>query len=558
MATRRNAAKGRKARRQTAGHPYEAGLGRNAANHAPLTPVGFLARAASVAPRHVAIVHGHVRRSWAEVHRRCRQLASALRRHGVRRGDTVALMAPNIPAAYECAFGVPMAGAVLNAMNVRLDAATIAFMIDHGAARVVLVDTEFAPVVAEALRRARRKPLVVDIADPLGPADAPRIGGIEYEDFLASGDPDEPPLAPRDEWDAIALNYTSGTTGNPKGVVYHHRGAYLNAVGNVMVWNLPARPVYLWTLPMFHCNGWCFPWTIAAMLGTNVCLRRVEAGAILDAIAAEGVTHFCAAPIVLNMLANAPGRKRARGARKVEVMTAASAPPAAVIEKMERMGFHVTHVYGLTEVYGPAVVCEWDPAWNAASAEEQARLKARQGVRYPVLEGLMVGDPRTLEPVPSDGETIGEVFMRGHIVMKGYLRNPRATREAFRGGWFHTGDLGVMHPNGYIELKDRSKDIIISGGENISTIEVEDALYRHPAVLEAAVVARPDETWGETPCAFVTLKQGATASADDIIGFCRTLLARFKCPRSVVFGPLPKTSTGKIQKFVLRERARAL
>jgi fatty-acyl-CoA synthase len=450
-----------------------------------------------------------------------------------------------------------MAGAVLNAMNVRLDAATIAFMIDHGAARVVLVDTEFAPVVAEALKRARRRPLVVDIADPLGPADAGRIGSIEYEDFLASGDPDDEPLAPRDEWDAIALNYTSGTTGNPKGVVYHHRGAYLNAVGNVMVWNLPARPVYLWTLPMFHCNGWCFPWTIAAMLGTNVCLRRVEAGAILDAIATEGVTHFCAAPIVLNMLANAPEATRPASGRVVEVMTAASAPPAAVIEKMERMGFHVTHVYGLTEVYGPAVVCEWDPAWNAASAEEQARLKARQGVRYPVLEGLMVGDPRTLAPVPSDGETIGEVFMRGHIVMKGYLRNPKATRAAFRGGWFHTGDLGVMHPNGYIELKDRSKDIIISGGENISTIEVEGALYRHPAVLEAAVVARPDETWGETPCAFVALKDGAQATAEEIIAFCRTQLARFKCPRSVVFGPLPKTSTGKIQKYVLRERARA-
>jgi fatty-acyl-CoA synthase len=557
MAKRRNAARERRTGRKAAPHPYEADLGRNAANHAPLTPVGFLARAAAVAPRHVAIVHGHVRRSWAETHRRCRQLASALRRRGVRRGDTVALMAPNIPAAYECAFGVPMAGAVLNAMNVRLDAATIAFMIDHGAARVVLVDTEFAPVVAEALKRARRRPLVVDIADPLGPADAGRIGSIEYEDFLASGDPDDEPLAPRDEWDAIALNYTSGTTGNPKGVVYHHRGAYLNAVGNVMVWNLPARPVYLWTLPMFHCNGWCFPWTIAAMLGTNVCLRRVEAGAILDAIATEGVTHFCAAPIVLNMLANAPEAARPASGRVVEVMTAASAPPAAVIEKMERMGFHVTHVYGLTEVYGPAVVCEWDPAWNAASAEEQARLKARQGVRYPVLEGLMVGDPRTLAPVPSDGETIGEVFMRGHIVMKGYLRNPKATRAAFRGGWFHTGDLGVMHPNGYIELKDRSKDIIISGGENISTIEVEGALYRHPAVLEAAVVARPDETWGETPCAFVALKDGAQATAEEIIAFCRTQLARFKCPRSVVFGPLPKTSTGKIQKYVLRERARA-
>jgi fatty-acyl-CoA synthase len=363
---------------------------------------------------------------------------------------------------------------------------------------------------------------------------------------------------PRDEWDAIALNYTSGTTGNPKGVVYHHRGAYLNAVGNVMVWSLPSRPVYLWTLPMFHCNGWCFPWTMAAMLGTNVCLRRVEAKAIFDSIAAHGVTHFCAAPIILNLLVNAPEHLRSKTSGVVEVMTAASAPPAAVIEKMERMGFHITHVYGLTEVYGPAVVCAWDPAWDAEPSETQAVLKARQGVRYPVLEGLMVGDPKTLDPVPTDGATIGEVFMRGHIVMKGYLKNPKATKAAFKGGWFHTGDLGVMHPNGYIELKDRSKDIIISGGENISTIEVENALYRHPAILEAAVVARPDDKWGETPCAFVTVKEGQSITAEEVIAFCRTQLAHFKAPRSVVFGPLPKTSTGKIQKFVLRDRARAL
>ncbi len=554
MATKRNAAKRRKTGARP--HPYESGLDANAANFAPLSPLGFIARAASVAPRHIAIVHGPIRRGWAETYRRCRQLASALHRHGVKRGDTVALMAPNIPAAYECAFGVPMAGAVLNAMNIRLDAATIAFMIDHGEAKVLLTDTEFAPTIAEALRRARRRPLVVDIADPLGPPGGARLGAIEYEEFLASGDADAPWSPPADEWEAIALNYTSGTTGNPKGVVYHHRGAYLNAVGNVMVWNLPSRPTYLWTLPMFHCNGWCFPWTIAAMLGTNVCLRRVEAKAIFDSIATEAVTHFCAAPIILNMLANAPEDMRARASGTVEVMTAASAPPAAVIEKMERMGFHITHVYGLTEVYGPAVVCDWNPAWDAESAEERARLKARQGVRYPVLDGLMVGDPKTLAPVPWDGATIGEVFMRGNIVMKGYLKNPKATRAALAGGWFHTGDLAVTHPDGYVELKDRSKDIIISGGENISTIEVENALYRHPSVLEAAVVARPDPTWGETPCAFVTLKEGASATADDIIAFCRTQLAHFKCPRMVVFGPLPKTSTGKIQKYVLRERVR--
>ncbi|MBL8699975.1 MAG: acyl-CoA synthetase [Alphaproteobacteria bacterium] len=565
MAAKRKAAKRRKAaargraaaQRPASRHAFDTGLDKNAANYAPLTPVTFLARAAATAPRHTAIVHGAIRRSWAETYRRCRQLASALRRHGVRRLDTVALMAPNTPAAYECAFGVPMAGAVLNAMNVRLDAATIAFMLDHGEATVLITDTEFAPVIAEALSLARRKLLVIDVADPEGPGGA-RVGTIEYEDFLAAGDAEDDWLMPRDEWDALALNYTSGTTGNPKGVVYHHRGAYLNAVGNVMVWNLPSRPVYLWTLPMFHCNGWCFPWTMAAMLGTNVCLRRVEAKAIFDAIRDHRVTHFCGAPIVLGLLINAPEEMRADPTHTVEVMTAASAPPAAVIEKMERMGFHITHVYGLTEVYGPAVVCEWDPAWNAEPAEARATLKARQGVRYPVLEGLMVADPATLEPVPSDGATIGEVFMRGHIVMKGYLKNPKATTAAFKGGWFHTGDLGVMHANGYIELKDRSKDIIISGGENISTIEIEGVLYRHPDVVEAAVVARPDEKWGETPCAFVMLRAGAKAGAEDIIAHCRRNLAHFKCPRTVVFGPLPKTSTGKIQKFVLRERARAL
>jgi fatty-acyl-CoA synthase len=537
--------------------PYARDLDKTAANYVPLTPLSFLPRAAHVFPRQVAIIHGSIRRTWAQTYARCRRLASALRGHGIRRGDTVALMAPNIPAAYEAAFGVPMAGAVLNAMNIRLDAAMIAFMLEHGETKVLLTDTEFAPVMREALKLCKRKILVVDIADPEGPG-GERVGSVEYEDFIATGDVEAPWVMPDDEWDAVTLNYTSGTTGNPKGVVYHHRGAYLNAVGNVLVWNLPSHAVYLWTLPMFHCNGWCFPWTLAAMAGTSVCLRRVESRAIFAAIRDHGVTHFCAAPIVLNLLVNAPEEERAQATHRVEVMTAASAPPAAVIEKMERMGFHITHVYGLTEVYGPAVVCEWHDEWNALSPDEQAVLKARQGVAYPVLDGLMVADPATLEPVPSDGKTIGEVFMRGNIVMKGYLKNPKATKAAFAGGWFHTGDLGVAHPNGYIELKDRSKDIIISGGENISTIEVEGVLYRHPAVLEAAVVARADETWGETPCAFVTLKAGAAATADDIIAFCRENLARFKVPRTVVFGALPKTSTGKIQKYVLRERTRSL
>ncbi|HEX2114941.1 MAG TPA: acyl-CoA synthetase [Alphaproteobacteria bacterium] len=538
-------------------NPYDSDLDRNPANYEPLSPLSFLPRAASIFPKRIAMIHGTIRRTWAETHLRCRRLASALAQRGVGRGDTVALMAPNIPAAYEAAFGVPMAGAVLNALNVRLDAAAIAFMLDHGEAKVLLTDTEFAPVIAKALKLAKRKPLVVDIADPMGPG-GERVGTLEYEELIEEGDPDFEMIRPRDEWDAIALNYTSGTTGDPKGVVYHHRGAYLNAVGNVLVWTMPRNPVYLWTLPMFHCNGWTFPWTLAAMAGSNVCLRRVESKAIFSAIREHGVTHFCGAPIVLNLLINAPEEERRVMKGKVEVMTAASAPPAAVIEKIERMGFHITHVYGLTEVYGPAVVCEWHDEWNQLPMDEQASLKARQGVRYPVLEGLMVADPDTLEPVPSDGTTIGEVFMRGNIVMKGYLKNPKATQKAFAGGWFHTGDLGVMHPNGYIELKDRSKDIIISGGENISTIEVEGVLYRHPAVLEAAVVARPDEKWGETPCAFVTLRDGASASAEEIIAFCRERLAHYKCPRTVVFGPLPKTSTGKIQKFVLRDQAKAL
>ncbi|HEY1299691.1 MAG TPA: acyl-CoA synthetase, partial [Stellaceae bacterium] len=512
---------------------------------------------AAVYPDHAAVVHGARRYSWREALARCRRLASALAARGIGRGDTVAMMAANTPEAFEAHFGVAMAGAVLNALNIRLDAETIAFILRHGEAKLLLTDTEFAPVVEAALARLEQKPVVIDIADPAGPG-GKRLGETDYETFLAGGDPDFAERMPRDEWDAIALNYTSGTTGNPKGVVYHHRGAYLNALGNILVWGMRQHPVYLWTLPMFHCNGWCFPWTVTALAGTHVCLRRVEAAAIYEAIAREGVTHLCGAPIVMNLLLNAAPEVKQLLDRRIEMMTAAAAPPAAVIEGMEGLGFHITHVYGLTEVYGPATVCAWHDEWDELPAEERAALKARQGVNYPVLDGLMVADPKSLEPVPPDGATIGEIFMRGHIVMKGYLKNPKTTEESFAGGWFHTGDLAVAHPDGYVEIKDRSKDIIISGGENISTIEVEDALYRHPSVLEAAVVARPDPVWGETPCAFVTLKPGKTATADDIIAFCREHLARYKVPRTVIFSPLPKTSTGKIQKFVLREQAKAL
>ena len=539
----------------TSTNPCEEGLDKNAANYVPLTPIGFLVRSAAVYPNRLAVVHGERRYSWREALERCRRLASALVARGVGRGDTVAVMAPNIPEAFEAHFGVPMAGAVLNALNIRLDPDTIAFILRHGEAKVLITDSEFAPVVALALAQLDQKPIVIDIADAVGPG-GERLGEIDYEDFLATGDPAFPEVTPEDEWEAIALNYTSGTTGNPKGVVYHHRGAYLNALGNVLVWGMRQHPVYLWTLPMFHCNGWCFPWTITAMAGTHVCLRRVEAAAIYEAIAREGVTHLCGAPVVMNMLLNAGPELRGSLDRRIEMMTAGAPPPAAVIEGMEALGFHITHVYGLTEVYGPAVVCAWHDEWDALPAAERARLKARQGVTYPVLEELTVADPVTLQPVAPDGATMGEVLVRGNVVMKGYLKNPRATEEAFAGGWFHSGDLGVMHADGYIELKDRSKDIIISGGENISTIEVEDVLYRHPAVLEAAVVARPDPMWGETPCAFVTLKPDAAATAEEIIAFCRDHLARFKAPRTVIFGTLPKTSTGKIQKFALRERAK--
>ena len=538
-------------------NPYELRLDKNPANFVPLSPIGCLLRSAAVYPDRLAVVHGERRYSWRQTLDRCRRLAAALAAAGVRRGDTVAVMAPNIPEAFEAHFGVPMAGAVLNALNIRLDPETIAFILGHGEAKVLITDTEFAAVIKEALAGLERQPLVVDIIDPAGPGGA-CLGNIDYEAFLAGGgDPAFVELTPTDEWDAIALNYTSGTTGNPKGVVYHHRGAYLNALGNILVWGLRQHPVYLWTLPMFHCNGWCFPWTITALAGTHVCLRRVEAAAIYDTIAREGVTHMCGAPVIMNVLLNAGPELTHSHNRRIEMMTAGASPPAAVIEGMEAIGFHITHVYGLTEVYGPATVCAWHGEWDALPTEERSRLKARQGVSYPVLDGLMVADPASFAPVPADGAAMGEIFMRGNIVMKGYLKNPHATEEAFAGGWFHTGDLGVVHPDGYIELKDRSKDIIISGGENISTVEVESVLYRHPAVFEAAVVARPDQMWGETPCAFVTLKSDGTATADDIIAFCREHLARFKAPRTVIFGPLPKTSTGKIQKFLLRERAKA-
>jgi 3-(methylthio)propionyl---CoA ligase len=538
--------------------PYAVALERHAANYVPLSPLGFIERSAAVFPDRLAVVHGSRRYSWAETYARCRRLAGALRRRGIGTNDTVAVMAPNVPELLEAHFGVPMAGAVLNALNIRLDAETIAFILRHGEAKLLITDREFAGVIEKALSLLERKPAVIDIDDALAPP-GKLLGEMDYERFIAAGDPDFAWDNPADEWQAIALNYTSGTTGNPKGVVYHHRGAYLNALGNALAWSMPRHPVYLWTLPMFHCNGWCFPWTVTALAGTHVCLRRVEAAAVFAAMADHGVTHLCGAPIVMTMLLNAPQTaRRDLGKRRTAMMTAGAAPPAAVIESMEGMGFHITHVYGLTEVFGPVTVCEWHDAWDQLPATQRAAVKARQGVRYPVLEGLMVADAKTLAPVPRDGATLGEVFMRGNVVMKGYLKNAKATEEAFAGGWFHTGDLGVMHPDGYIELKDRSKDIIISGGENISTIEVEGALYRHPAVLEAAVVARPDATWGETPCAFVTLKPGMAATADEIILFCRDKLARFKVPRTIVFGPLPKTSTGKIQKFALREQAKTL
>jgi fatty-acyl-CoA synthase len=538
-------------------NPYDLNLDRNAANYVALSPLTYLARTAAVFPNRTAVIHGALRRSWGETAERCRRLASALAAWGIGRGDTVAIMAPNIPELLEAHFGVPMTGGVLNALNTRLDAATIAFILKHGEAKLLIADREFSPVIAEALALLDAPPPVIDIDDPLAQG-GELLGEMDYEAFIGAGDPAFAGVFPADEWQAIALNYTSGTTGNPKGVVYHHRGAYLNAIGNTLAWEMPQHPVYLWTLPMFHCNGWCFPWGITALAGTHVCLRRVDARSIYAAIAESNVSHMCGAPIVLGMLVNARADEVRAFDHTVEVMTAAAPPPPSILEAIESRGFHVTHVYGLTEVYGPATVCAWHEEWDDLALGERAAMKSRQGVRYPVMEDLMVADPATMEPVPMDGATIGEVMLRGNIVMKGYLKNPVATEAAFAGGWFHTGDLGVWHPDGYIDLKDRSKDIIISGGENISTIEVEQVLYRHPAVLEAAVVARPDEKWGETPCAFVTLRDGATATEKEIAAFCRDNLARYKVPRTVVFGTLPKTSTGKVQKYVLREQAAGL
>ena len=540
---------------------YDQHLDKSAANYAPLTPLTFLERAAAVYPRKTAVIHGERRYSYREFDERCRRLASALAKAGIGPGDTVALLAANIPATLETHYGVPMLGAVLNAMNVRLDAGTIAFCLAHGEAKLFMVDREFAEVAQKAVAQVERKPIVVDIDDPVAqyPAGTPWLGSIEYEDFIASGDPEFRWRPPRDEWQAISLNYTSGTTGNPKGVVYHHRGAYLNALGDILTFGLGGRSVYLWTLPMFHCNGWCFTWAVTAAAATHVCLRRVDPALIFPMVARHGVTHMCGAPIVLNMLMNASDSMKVKFAHKVEVMTGGAAPPSAVIEAMESNGFRVTHAYGLTETYGPNTVCAWQPEWEQLPLSDRTRQMARQGVRYLTSEDLMVADPDSMQELPRDGQTIGELMLRGNTVMKGYLKNPSASDTAFNGGWFHSGDLAVRHPDGYVEVKDRSKDIIISGGENISSLEVEEVLYRHPQVLEAAVVARPDSHWGETPCAFVTPKTGAAdLTADEIIAWCRNNLARFKVPKTVVFGPLPKTSTGKIQKFVLREQAKSL
>ena len=538
--------------------PYDRDLDRNPANFQPLTPLTFLERSAAVFPERTAIVHGRLRRSYRDFYARSRRLASALEKRGVGRGDTVAVMLANTPAMLECHYGVPMAGAVLNTLNTRLDAAIIAFSLDHGEAKVLITDREFSGIIKAALAQCKAKPLVVDYDDPEFKGAGERLGELDYEAFLAEGDPDFAWRMPDDEWDAISLNYTSGTTGDPKGVVYHHRGAYLLALGNVVTCHMGKHPVYLWTLPMFHCNGWCFPWSISIGAGTHVCLRYVRADAMYAALAEHEVTHLCGAPIVMSLLLNAPDAEKRPLPHTVQFFTAAAPPPEAVLAAMRDAGFNVTHLYGLTETYGPAVINDWHEEWNALTGADYAARKARQGVRYVTLEGLDVMDPDKVTPVPADGETMGEVMFRGNVVMKGYLKNPSASAAAFAGGWFHSGDLGVRHPDGYIQLKDRSKDIIISGGENISSIEVEDALYKHPAVQAAAVVAKPDEKWGETPCAFVELKPSEMVSAEELIGWCREKLARYKVPRHVIFMELPKTSTGKVQKFRLREMAKEI
>ncbi|WKW52347.1 acyl-CoA synthetase [Rhodomicrobium lacus] len=535
---------------------YTQNLDKTPANHQPLTPLGFLARAARVYPNHPAIVHGSKTYTYAEFYARSRRLASALSKLGIGKNDTVSVMLPNVPAMLDAKYGVPMTGAVLHSINTRLDAANIAFMLDHAETKVVITDTEYAKVMAEALKLSETKPVVIDYADTEFPGLGARLSEVEYEDFIAGGDPEYDWQPPADEWDSITLNYTSGTTGNPKGVVYHHRGAYLTSLGNTLAGQIGKHPNYLWTLPMFHCDGWCFGWTIPLVAGTQVCLRYVRPDAIWTSLYENEITHLCGAPIVMSTILNAPAEVKRKLKQKVQFLTAAAPPPEAVLAEMREAGFNVTHVYGLTETYGPAVVNEWKTEWDALDGAGQAQKKARQGVRYVPLEDLSVIDPLTMQHVPADGETLGEVMFRGNVVMKGYLKNKEATEDALAGGWFHSGDLGVMHPDGYIQLKDRSKDIIISGGENISSIEVEDVLFKHPAVQAASVVAKHDEKWGETPCAFIELKPGATATAEEIIAWCRQHLAAYKCPRHVVFNELPKTSTGKIQKYILREMAK--
>ena len=533
-------------------NPYELNLEKNIANYSPLSPLSFLKRAADVYPEYTSVVYGSVRYTWLQTRERCTRLGAALSKIGIEKNQTVAIMAPNIPAMYEAHFGVPLCGAVLNSINTRLDAATVAFILEHSEAKVLIADTEYSETVAKAIEQLDNPPIIIDIEDA-SVTDGNRLGTIEYEEFLRTGDHEFAWVTPQDEWDAISLNYTSGTTGNPKGVVYHHRGAYMNAISNITGWEMGDHPRYLWTLPMFHCNGWCFPWSLAAIAGVSVCSRSVTGAGIYDAIKSHQVTHMCGAPIVLNLIINTDDAEQYRPDYTVKVMTAAAPPPAPILQAMEDRGFHMTHVYGLTETYGPAVMCAWKSEWNKLPPDQRAQLKSRQGVRYQVLESLDVLDPETMEPVQRDGKSVGEIMFRGNIVMKGYFKNPEETNSSFAGGWFHSGDLAVIDEDGYLRITDRSKDVIISGGENISSIEIENTLYGHPDVLEAAVVAMPDEKWGETPCAFVSLKHGKQASEEDLIGWCRDNLAHFKCPSRIVFTELPKTSTGKIQKFKLRK-----